>query len=82
MQQEHYYARMRNRLQTQVGMRIKELRSQEGISQEHFALRIEMDRSYLASIEAGQRNVTLQNLAKISKGFNISLEEFFKGIIL
>lgn len=82
MQQEHYYTQMRNRLQTQVGMRIKELRTKEDISQERFALRIGMDRSYLASIEAGQRNVTLQNLAKISRGFNISLEEFFRGITL
>lgn len=71
---------MRNMLQTQVGLRIKELRNNEGISQEQFALRIGMDRTYLASIEVGQRNVTLLNLAKIARGFNLNLSEFFTGI--
>lgn len=71
---------MDNYLQTQVGLHVKELRDTEGISQERFALRIGMDRSYLASIETGRRNVTLMNLAKISKGFGISLSSFFEGI--
>ncbi|VYU57399.1 Uncharacterised protein [Eggerthella lenta] len=39
-----------------------------------------MDRTYLASIEVGQRNVTLQNLAKIANGFDMTLSEFFEGI--
>lgn len=71
---------MQNTLQTYVGMRIKELRSRDNISQEKFALMIGMDRTYLASIEVGRRNVTLQNLAKISYGFNMTLAEFFEGI--
>lgn len=71
---------MQNTLQTYVGMRIKELRSRDNISQEKFALMIGMDRTYLASIEVGRRNVTLQNLAKIFYGFNMTLAEFFEGI--
>ena len=71
---------MRNMLQTSVGLRIKELRARDQISQERFALKIGMDRTYLASIEVGQRNVTLQNLAKISYGFDMTLAEFFTGI--
>ena len=39
-----------------------------------------MDRTYLASIEVGGRNVTLQNLAKIANGFDMTLSEFFAGI--
>lgn len=71
---------MRNQLQIKVGLRIKDLRSVHDISQERFANKIGMDRTYLASIEVGQRNVTLQNLAKIASGFNLSLSEFFQGI--
>lgn len=71
---------MSNLLQIHVGLRIKELRAAECISQERFALKIGMDRSYLASIEVGQRNITLQNLAKIANGFDMSLSEFFEGI--
>ncbi len=71
---------MQNLLQIQVGLRIKELRAKNGSSQERFALKIGMDRTYLASIESGRRNVTLQNLAKIATGFDMSLSEFFEGI--
>ena len=59
---------------------MKELRAKNGSSQERFALKIGMDRTYLASIESGRRNVTLQNLAKIATGFDMSLSEFFEGI--
>lgn len=71
---------MHNILQIQVGLRIKELRDKDGSSQERFALKIGMDRTYLASIESGRRNVTLQNLAKIATGFDMTLSEFFEGI--
>lgn len=71
---------MSNYLQIQVGLRIKELRAQHSLNQEQFAHRINMDRTYLASIEVGNRNVTLMNLAKIARGFDLTLSEFFKGI--
>ena len=71
---------MRNILQTKVGLRIKDLHATNGVSQERFANKIGMDRTYLASIEVGQRNVTLQNLSKIANGFDMTLSEFFEGI--
>lgn len=67
-------------LQAQIGLRVKILRDREGISQEAFALRIGMDRSYLASIEAGKRNVTAHNLAKLAKGFELTLSEFLEDV--
>ena len=56
---------MRNILQIKVGLRINDLRAVHDVSQERFANKIGMDRTYLASIEVGQRNVTLQNLARV-----------------
>lgn len=47
---------MRNILQIKVGLRIKDLRAVHDVSQERFANKIGMDRTYLASIEVGQRN--------------------------
>jgi len=60
--------------------RIKELRQQQGLSQEKFALKIDMDRTYYASVEAGKRNVSIKNIKKIADGFEISLEELFKNM--
>lgn len=62
--------------------RIKELRQQQGLSQEKFALKIDMDRTYYASVEAGKRNVSIKNIKKIADGFEISLEELFSACSL
>lgn len=62
------------------GKRLKELRNQKGLSQEKFALQIEMNRTYYASVEAGRRNVSLNNIKKIAEGLEVSLEDLFKGL--
>lgn len=67
-------------IKKEFGDRIKELRQFHHLSQEKFALQINMDRTYLASIESGKRNVSLENIKKIADGFEISLEELFRGI--
>ena len=67
-------------IKEELGTRIKELRNQIGLSQEKFVLKIGMDRTYLASVEAGKRNIAIENIKKIADGFDISLEELFKGM--
>lgn len=62
------------------GQRIKNLRTEKGISQEKFALSIDMDRTYYASVESGKRNISLNNIYKIANGLNLTLEELFKGL--
>lgn len=62
------------------GKRIRELRTQRNMSQEKFALHINMDRTYLASVESGKRNISLENIEKIAKGFGMKLEELFRGM--
>ena len=39
-----------------------------------------MDRTYLASVEAGKRNISLLNIEKIAKGFGMNISELFKGV--
>ena len=63
-----------------LGNRIRELRQQTGLSQEKFALIIDMDRTYFASVEAGKRNISIINIKKIADGLGISLSELFKGL--
>ena len=67
-------------LQQAFGQRIQSLRKEQGLSQEKFALTIDMDRTYYASVEAGKRNVSIKNIKKIADGFEISLEELFKNM--
>ena len=64
----------------QLGEKIKELRKETGLSQEKFALKIDIDRTYFATVESGKRNISLQNIEKIAKGLNITISELFEGI--
>lgn len=64
----------------QFGERIRDLRNAKGLSQEKFALSIDMDRTYYASVESGKRNVSINNIDKIARGVGVSLEELFKGL--
>ncbi|OQB14962.1 MAG: anaerobic benzoate catabolism transcriptional regulator [Firmicutes bacterium ADurb.Bin193] len=63
-----------------IGERIRELRKITGLSQEKFALKIGMDRTYFASVELGKRNVSIINLEKIAKGLEVSLSQLFEGV--
>ena len=69
-----------NKKKKKFGDRIRKLRLEANLSQEKFALLIDMDRTYLASVENGKRNISLENIAKIANGFNITIEELFKGM--
>ena len=64
----------------EVGKRIRDLRNKKGLSQEKFAAKIGMDRTYFASIELGKRNVALKNIEKIANGLDVPLSDLFKGI--
>ena len=67
-------------IQQAFGLRVQQLRKETGMSQEKFALSIDMDRTYLASVEAGKRNISLCNIEKLAKGLNISVSELLSGI--
>lgn len=62
------------------GTRIKELRKTTGLSQEKFALKIGMDRTYYSSVESGKRNVSIVNIEKIAQGLGVSLCVLFKDM--
>lgn len=60
-----------------IGQRIKELREKEEMSQKDLAYAADLDRSYIASIENGQRNVSIVNIEKIATALNTTIKEFF-----
>jgi len=66
-------------IRVKIGLRIKELRKLNGLSQEQLALKAEIDRTYMASVENGKRNVAVVNIEKIITALGESFESFFKG---
>lgn len=64
-------------IRARIGIRVKELRDARKLSQDSLAYSINMSRSYLAEVETGKRNVSIQNIVRITEGLDISVKEFF-----
>jgi transcriptional regulator with XRE-family HTH domain len=62
-------------IRLRVGSRIKELRNNLKISQEQLSFKAELDRTYINSVEAGKRNISVVALEKII----IALESDYFG---
>jgi len=64
-------------IKSKIGKRIKELRLTAGYTQESFSLICALDRTYITSVENGKRNISIQNIEKISNALGLSLKVFF-----
>ena len=60
-----------------VGMRIKELRNNLKLSQEQLGFKAELDRTYITSVEAGKRNISVVALEKIINALESDFSDFF-----
>lgn len=60
-----------------LGKQIRELRKAKGFSQEDFAYEVGLDRTYMGSVERGERNIAALNLIKIAKTLKIEVGELF-----
>ena len=58
-----------------LGNTVRELRLKAGFSQETFAERIGLHRTYIGAIERGERNVALENIIKIACAFQLEPSE-------
>ena len=58
-------------------MRIKELRMQQGISQEELGFRCHLSKNYISDVERGTRNVSLKAIDQFAKGLGIALKDLF-----
>lgn len=62
----------------QFGKKVKLFRIEKGWSQEKLALTADLDRTYIPSIEKGERNVSIEVIYKLAKALNIDVIDFFK----
>jgi len=67
-------------LQRALGERVRQLRLKRGYSQEHFADRCGVHRTFMGTIERGETNISFQNLAKLASGLNVTLSTLLSGI--
>jgi CheY-like chemotaxis protein/DNA-binding XRE family transcriptional regulator len=62
------------------GLALKNWRGQSGFSQEELAWRASLHRSYLADIERGARNPSLQTIEKLAKALKVSLSTLLQPL--
>ena len=58
-----------------IGERIRQLRTERGISQQDLAALCDFEKSNMSRIEAGKTNLTLKNMYKISRALGVRLSE-------
>ena len=67
-------------IRAKFGERLRKLRKQRGWTQAEMADVLGLDRSYLAEIEEGKRNVCLLNLKVIADGLGTSMARLFSRV--
>jgi transcriptional regulator with XRE-family HTH domain len=67
-------------IRVRFGNRLRQLRHSRGWTQADLADILGLDRSYLAEIEEGKRNVSLKNIEVIAKGFRLSMGQLFSRL--
>lgn len=67
-------------IKAKLGTKIKSIRLEKKISQEKLAHLSDLDRTYIHSIEKGERNISILTIEKISNALNIQISELIKDL--
>ncbi|MBI2608087.1 MAG: helix-turn-helix transcriptional regulator [Deltaproteobacteria bacterium] len=66
---------MKREILIRFGQKVREERTRLGLSQEELAVRAGVHRTYIGMIERAEKNITLENIEKIAKALEISLDK-------
>ena len=67
-------------IKKEFGNKVKLFRLEKAWSQEKLALTADLDRTYIPSIEKGNRNVSIEVIYKLAKALQIDVIDFFKQL--
>ena len=71
---------MSKTIRNKLGKRVRELRKQHGWSQEEFADKAGLHRTYIGSVERGEQNVSIDNIERLAKTLGVAVAELFRGV--
>ena len=71
---------MKEHILIRYGQAVRKVRLEQGISQEELADRCGLHRTYISDVELGKRNISLENIERISISLNRTLSDFFKEV--
>jgi len=61
----------------EFGNRVRQLRKEKGWSQEELSFKSGFHRTYIGMVERAERNISLKNIARVAKTFDIKIEDLF-----
>lgn len=64
-------------IQRRFGTRLRLLRHKKGLSQEALAFSCGLDRTYIGSVERGERNISLVNIHIIAESLGVPVKDLF-----
>ena len=73
-----FYKEMSKNILKKFGNRVREERIKQKLSQEELAEKAGVHRTYIGMVERAEKNITLQNIEKIAKALNISIDKLMK----
>jgi transcriptional regulator with XRE-family HTH domain len=65
-------------IKQKFGRKLKEIRLIKGLTQEKLANIADLDRTYIPSIEKGERNVSITVIEKLAKALDVELIDLIK----
>ncbi len=74
------YDKNESRFLLKIGQRIRILRETHNMTQEQLSFKCGLHRTYISSVERGERNIALINLEKILAALQVSLAQFFTDL--
>ncbi len=74
--------RKASKIAEQVGLNLLVLRRKKKLSQEQLGDKAGLDRTYISDIERGQRNISIETMAKLARALHCQLTDLVDGIEL
>lgn len=63
-----------------LGLRIRDLRRTQGLSQEDLADKCGVHRTFMGTVERGESNLSFSNILKVASTLGMSLSALFEGV--
>ncbi|MEZ5941103.1 MAG: helix-turn-helix transcriptional regulator [Planctomycetaceae bacterium] len=62
-------------LQIRFGQRLRDVRTKQGVSQEKLAADAGLHRTYVSSVERGERNISLMNIHRLALALGVRMRD-------
>jgi len=70
---------MKKEVLIKFGEKVREERLKQSLSQEQLASKAGVHRTYIGMVERAEKNITLENIEKITKALELNLGDIFKN---